>query len=170
MPFDRSDAMATMRSTGKLRCESTRSISLPTIPVAPTTATFSRLEVGTGSVYFDLVRFAICARFREIARNSIPDSVIFPQIAWPRSIGELARRERRLRWWRRWWRLRRPELRSTRLLLLLHRGDERGMHAPQLDQRLGLPTPLDDPCSRSKVISPYQDPDYPDKNRREAEQ
>src|SRR6266849_1641654 len=43
-----------MRPTGKLRCESTRSISLPTIPVAPTTATFNRLEVGTGSVYFDL--------------------------------------------------------------------------------------------------------------------
>src|SRR5579864_7270087 len=42
-----------IRSLGKFRWASTRSISWPTIPVAPTTATFNRLEVGTPSVYFD---------------------------------------------------------------------------------------------------------------------
>jgi hypothetical protein len=55
-PFDRSEASAMTRSAGKLRCASTRSISLPTMPVAPTTATFNRLEVGTPKVYFDSER------------------------------------------------------------------------------------------------------------------
>ena len=53
MPFDLSEARAMTRSLGKFRCDRMRSISVPTIPVAPTTATFSRLEVGTAKVYFD---------------------------------------------------------------------------------------------------------------------
>src|SRR3989475_8783286 len=52
-PFDRSDARAMTCSLGNCRCARTRSISFPTIPVAPTTATFNRLEVGTAKYCFD---------------------------------------------------------------------------------------------------------------------
>src|SRR2546421_2931383 len=66
MPFDLSEARAMTRSLGKFRCDRMRSISVPTIPVAPTTATFSRLEVGTASVYFGLAK---CARSRTLPPN-----------------------------------------------------------------------------------------------------
>src|SRR5207302_11119098 len=48
-PADRSDASAITLSTGNLRSARTFSVSWPTIPVAPTTATFNRLGVGTAS-------------------------------------------------------------------------------------------------------------------------
>src|SRR5712692_1211755 len=41
-PAERSEASALTRPTGNRRCASTRSISCPTIPVAPTTATLKR--------------------------------------------------------------------------------------------------------------------------------
>src|SRR4029077_8902201 len=40
LPAERSDASALSLPTGNFRCASTRNISWPTMPVAPTTATF----------------------------------------------------------------------------------------------------------------------------------
>ena len=48
LPALRAEATGTSSCTGKARCSSTRSISAPTMPVAPTTATFKPSDIGRG--------------------------------------------------------------------------------------------------------------------------
>src|SRR4029077_3506047 len=57
LPTDRSEANTRTLSTGNMRSARIFSITVPTIPVAPTTATFNRLEVGTAKVYFELANW-----------------------------------------------------------------------------------------------------------------
>src|SRR5690242_18952708 len=71
LPTDRSDAKTRTVTIGNCSCARILSISQTTSPVAPTTATFNRLGVGTASVYF--VR-----RLPAVGADPRPDSVLLP--------------------------------------------------------------------------------------------